>query len=232
MDWLMQHMTGLTFDAQMTQWAEQWGIWFYVILFAIIFCETGLVVTPFLPGDSLLFLVGALIAREIFGDPYVALPLMLGVLIVAAVLGDATNYAIGYVIGPRVFRWETSWLLNKKHLIRTQEFYVNHGGKTIFLARFMPIIRTFAPFVAGIGQMDYRRFSMFNVTGGIAWVTICIIAGYYFGELEWVKKHFELVVVAIILISVMPLAYEWFMARRRAAREKQAEALLCSQHKP
>lgn len=196
-------------------WADQMGPWLYVLLFAVIFCETGLVVTPFLPGDSLLFAVGAVIALP---GSSLSLPLMLAVLIVAAVLGDAANYWLGYKLGPAVFRSERSWLFNKKHLLRTQQFYAKYGGKTIILARFIPIIRTFAPFVAGIGKMQYRKFFAYNVTGGVAWVLICVFSGYFFGGIELVKNNFELVIVAIILISVMPMVVEFVLARRRRAR--------------
>src|SRR5688572_18252507 len=158
----------------------------YAVLFLIVFAETGLVVTPFLPGDSLLFAIGALGARGIGID----LPLVTGLLIVAAVLGDAVNYWIGYKLGPAVFKREDSKLLNKKHLLRAQEFYEKYGGKTIILARFVPIVRTFAPFVAGVGKMNYFRFAMYNVIGGIAWVLICVGAGVIFGEMEFVKKNF------------------------------------------
>jgi membrane-associated protein len=187
----------------------------YIVLFLIIFAETGLVVTPFLPGDSLLFALGAIAA-----DPAspINLPLITVLLIVAAVLGDAVNYWVGYRIGPKVFTRENSRLLNKKHLLRAQEFYEKYGGKTIILARFVPIVRTFAPFVAGIGKMGYARFALYNVVGGIAWVLICVIAGYYFGRIEFVQKRFELVIVAIIVISVLPMVIEFILARRRAKR--------------
>src|SRR5262249_26144850 len=159
----------LHLDAHLNEWVGVLGPWLYLVLFAIIFCETGLVVTPFLPGDSLLFAVGATAALP--GSP-LSLPLLIVLLIVAAVLGDAVDYYLGYRIGPRVFSSEKSWLFNKKHLLRTQQFYEKYGGKTIVLARFIPIIRTFAPFVAGVGKMEYRRFFVYNVAGGAAWVLI------------------------------------------------------------
>ena len=187
----------------------------YVVLFLIIFCETGLVVTPFLPGDSLLFAIGAIGARH---EIQLNLPVLTALLIIAAVLGDAVNYWIGYKLGPAVFTKETGRLLNKKHLLKAQEFYEKYGGKTIILARFVPVIRTFAPFVAGIGKMNYFRFAMYNVIGGVAWVLICVIAGYFFGQFEFVKKHFEAVIIMIILISVMPMAWEFWQARRAAKR--------------
>jgi membrane-associated protein len=181
------------------------GPWLYVLLFGVIFAETGLVVVPFLPGDSLLFAVGAVSA--IPNSP-INLFLTAGLLIVAAIVGDAVNYWLGYWAGPNVFNKEGSWLLNKKHLVEAQKFYDRHGGKTIILARFVPIIRTFAPFVAGVGRMNYGRFLLFNVVGGVSWVLICLIAGWLFGNLPWVQKNFELVIVAIVVISVLPVAFE------------------------
>jgi membrane-associated protein len=193
---------------------------FYLVLFLIVFAETGLVVTPFLPGDSLLFALGAVIAA---GSP-LSLPLLIGLLIAAAVLGDAVNYAIGFRLGPKVFKYESSWLLNKKHLLRAQAFYEKYGSKTIILARFVPIVRTFAPFVAGIGKMNYSRFGFYNVLGGIAWVLICVISGYFFGGIPWVKDHFEAVVVAIIAVSVMPMVVEFILEWRRHARARRESA--------
>ena len=186
----------------------------YAVLFAIVFCETGLVVTPFLPGDSLLFAIGAIGARGIG----INLPLITVLLIVAAILGDAVNYWIGYRLGPAVFKREDSRLLNKKHLIKAQEFYEKYGGKTIILARFVPIVRTFAPFVAGVGKMNFFRFWVFNIVGAIAWVVICVGAGWLFGNVEFVKKNFELVIIAIIVISVLPMAFEFWQARKEAKR--------------
>lgn len=199
---------------------------FYLILFVIIFAETGLVVTPFLPGDSLLFLTGAVAALI---SPAVSLPLLLGVLIVAAVLGDAVNYAVGYRLGPKVFKYERSWFFNKAHLTRAQQFYERYGSKTIILARFVPIVRTFAPFVAGIGKMEYRRFAFYNVLGGIAWVVICVFSGYYFGAIPWVKKNFEAVIVAIILISVLPMVIEFLLEWRRKMRGEVVMQAACEQ---
>ena len=186
----------------------------YVLLFAIVFAETGLVVTPFLPGDSLLFALGAIGSRNVG----INLPLITGLLIVAAILGDAVNYWIGYKLGPAVFKREDSRLLNKKHLLRAQEFYAKYGGKTIILARFVPIVRTFAPFVAGVGRMNFFRFWVFNIVGAIAWVLICVSAGYFCGGFAFVKKHFELVIVAIVVISVLPMVWEFWQARRAARR--------------
>jgi membrane-associated protein len=186
----------------------------YGILFAIVFAETGLVVTPFLPGDSLLFALGAMGARDIG----IRLPLVTVLLIVAAVVGDAVNYWIGYRLGPAVFRREDSRLLNKKHLLRAQEFYEKYGGKTIILARFVPVVRTFAPFVAGVGRMNFFRFWLFNIVGGVAWVLICVSAGYFLGSIRWVKDHFEVVIVLIVFVSVLPMAFEFWQARRAARR--------------
>ena len=190
----------------------EWNVpGFYALMFLVIFCETGLVVTPFLPGDSLLFLLGAMAAPA---GSALSLPLLFALLLAAAVLGDAVNYSVGLRLGPQVFRYENSWLLNKKHLFRAQEFYERYGGKTIILARFVPIVRTFAPFVAGVGRMDYRRFAVYNVAGGAAWVALCLVAGYCFGGIGWVNDHFELVLVAIVGISVLPMAAEFVRARR------------------
>jgi membrane-associated protein len=189
-------------------WTQQYGVWIYVILTAIIFCETGLVVTPFLPGDSLLFAAGAVAARG-----QIELALLLVCLSVAAIAGDTVNYWIGKKFGLSLFD-RFPRLLKREHLERTQAFYAKHGGKTIILARFVPIVRTFAPFVAGVGTMDYRRFLLFNVVGGIAWVAICMLAGYFLGNLEPVKKNFELVVVGIVIVSVLPIAIEWLRHRR------------------
>lgn len=203
----------LHLDKHLVEWSQTAGIWLNLILFLIIFCETGLVVAPFLPGDSLLFAVGALAALD--GTP-VKLAVILPLLIVAAILGDATNYSIGRKLGPAVFKREDSRLLNKKHLLKAQEFYERYGGKTIVIARFAPIIRTFAPFVAGIGKMEYRRFAMFNVAGGIAWVASFLIAGYQFGNMEVVKRNFHIVIFAIIGISLLPTVIEVIRARNSA----------------
>src|SRR5437870_3066000 len=204
----------LHLDRHLNDYAGHLGAWLYLILFLIVFCETGLVVTPILPGDSLLFAMGALAATE--GSP-LSLPLLMILLIATAVLGDAVNYAIGYHVGPRVFQSERSRFFNRKHLLRTQEFYEKYGGKTIILARFIPIVRTFAPFVAGIGKMRYPKFALYNVIGGVAWVSLCLFAGYLFGNFDFVSEHFELVLVAIVLISVLPMAVEFVVARRRRA---------------
>ncbi len=202
----------LHLDVYVKEMATTLGPWLYLILFAVIFCETGLVVTPILPGDSLLFAAGAVAAMD--GSP-LNLTLLAVLLVVAAVSGDAVNYWAGYLIGPKVFHAEDSWLLNRRHLLRAQEFYDRHGGKTIVLARFVPIVRTFAPFVAGVGKMQYRRFWMFNFAGGLAWVLLFLVGGFFFGNLEWVKQQFHLVIFAILFLSVLPIGIEWLSARRR-----------------
>jgi membrane-associated protein len=204
----------LHLDTHLNQWAEDLGPWTYVLLFAIIFCETGLVVTPFLPGDSLLFAVGALAATE--GSPIQVVQVTL-LLLVAAILGDAVNYSIGKKIGPKVFDRPDSRFLKQEHLKKTQRFYEKHGGKTIVIARFVPIVRTFAPFVAGIGQMQYRRFALFNVTGAVAWVVGFIGAGHLFGNLPVVKQNFHYVILGIIVVSILPAVFEWLRARREPA---------------
>ena len=188
------------------------GIWTYLILFVVIFIETGLVVTPFLPGDSLLFAVGAFAAKgslEVF-------PIWI-LLMLAAVLGDTANYWIGHKIGPRVFKEDTRWI-KREHLERTQAFYDKHGGKTIFLARFIPIIRTFAPFVAGIGKMRYGYFLTYNIIGGISWVTLFIWGGYFFGGLPIVEKNFSLIIIALVLIPGIPALIEVFKSRKKPAK--------------
>jgi membrane-associated protein len=211
----------LHLDQHLNEWAGMLGPWLYLLLFAIVFAETGFVVTPFLPGDSLLFAVGALAASD--GSPLniVAIAVLL---CLAAIAGDAVNYAIGHYVGPRVFTSEGSWLLNKQHLLRTQAFYEKHGGKTIILARFMPIVRTFAPFVAGIGKMQYPRFALFNVTGGIIWVVAFLLGGYLFGNVPVVKRNFHFVILAIIVISVMPPVIEFVRARRESRAASVAPA--------
>jgi membrane-associated protein len=190
----------------------QYGTWTYGILFVVIFIETGLVVTPFLPGDSLLFAAGTFAA---LGSLNVWL--LAGLLMVAAVLGDAVNYSIGHYLGERAY--SIKWI-KKEHLEKTHAFFEKHGGKAIFLARFVPIVRTFAPFVAGIGRMSYAYFATYNIVGGITWVTTFTLLGYFFGNIPFVRKNFELVIIAIILISVMPMFFEWWKARR----EKKVEA--------
>jgi membrane-associated protein len=195
---------------------DLYGPWVYGLLFIIVFCETGLVVTPFLPGDSLLFATGALAASTDSLDIRVAAILLLA----AAILGDAVNYSIGHYVGPRVFRAEdraSFWhrVLNRQHLMEAHAFFERHGGKAIVLGRFVPIIRTFVPFVAGCGSMSYPQFAFFNVTGAILWVGICLGAGYAFGNIPAVKDRFELVVVAIVAISLLPIAWGYLINRLR-----------------
>src|SRR5580765_2074967 len=187
---------------------QDYGAWTYLILFVVIFMETGVVVTPFLPGDSLLFAAGSFAA---LGSLDVTRLFLL--LVTAAVVGDNTNYFIGRKVGPRVFR-ENVRYLNRRHLDRTRAFYEKHGGKTIVLARFVPIVRTFAPFVAGIGAMRYRRFLPIDIFGGLLWVGLFVFGGYFFGNLPVVKRNFSFVILAIIVISVLPIAWEWVRHRR------------------
>lgn len=184
------------------------GAWTYVIIFFIIFCETGLVITPLLPGDSLLFALGTFAAIGAL-----EVELLLVILSIAAVAGDTVNYSIGHVLGPRIFRGEDVRFLKREYLDRTHKFYEKYGGKTIFLARFVPIIRTFAPFVAGIGSMTYWHFACYNILGGITWTTVFILGGYYFGSLPFVRHNFTLVIFAIIFISILPAFIEFFRQR-------------------
>jgi membrane-associated protein len=204
----------LNVDEHLHALLDAWGPWTYVLLFAIVLCETGLVVMPFLPGDSLLFAAGAMAA--LYPDD-LNIVTLLALLSIAAILGDTINYLLGRWIGPKAFSLNT-WFLNHEQLEKTQAFYDRHGGKTIVLARFVPIVRTFAPFVAGVGKMHYPTFLWFNVAGGILWVVLCTVAGYFFGNIEAVKKHFELVVIGIVLVSVLPIAWEWWASRRSVSR--------------
>ena len=192
---------------------QEYGVWTYAILGLVIFAETGLVVMPFLPGDSLLFAAGAVAVREESGiNPY----LLGALLIVCAIVGDTLNYHVGKAIGPRVMKSETSRWLNKKHLEKTHRFFEKYGGKTIILARFVPIVRTFAPFVAGAGAMNYQKFILYTVVGAVAWVVSMMGAGMVFGQMEIVKKNFELVVLGIIFVSVLPMVFEAWKARQEA----------------
>ena len=201
----------LHLDKHLNVLIQDFGIWTYLILFLIIFCETGLVVTPFLPGDSLLFAVGALAAMG-----SLRYEVVFASLIVAAILGDTVNYSIGRYMGPRVFQREGSRIFKKVYLDKTAHFYEKYGGKTIIFARFVPIVRTFAPFVAGIGAMSYGRFIVFNIVGGIAWILSFISAGYFFGHLPAVKHNFTLVIFAIILVSVIPGLIGYIRHKMRA----------------
>ncbi len=186
-----------------------YGAWVYLILFLIVFCETGLVVTPFLPGDSLLFVAGAIAAA---GGMNIHLLVLL--LFIAAVLGDAVNYSVGHYLGPRVFKSKESRWLNPRHLERAHEFYERHGGKTIIIARFVPIVRTYAPFVAGAASMPYPRFALYNVTGAALWVTSLGYAGYFFGNIPMIKNNLTLVILAIIFLSILPGVVEYLRHRR------------------
>ncbi|MDA1116732.1 MAG: DedA family protein [Proteobacteria bacterium] len=199
-------------DVHLAAFIAEHGIWVYALLFAIIFCETGLVVTPFLPGDSLLFVVGALAAAG-----GMDIKLVIALLVIAALSGDNVNYWFGRWAGPKVFRAENARWLNRRHLERTHAFYERHGGKAIIIARFVPIVRTYVPFVAGIGTMPYARFLAFSVAGALLWVVSLSLAGYWFGNIPLVKDNLALAIVAIVALSVLPIAVEFLRARRRAA---------------
>jgi len=205
-------------DKHLIEIIQQYGTLTYIIMFLIVFCETGLVVTPLLPGDSLIFALGALAAG---GDLDIAL--ITFVLIVAAILGDTANYHIGKFVGPKVFTQDHNRFFKKEHLMKTHAFYDKHGAITIIIARFMPIIRTFAPFVAGIGVMSYGRFIVYNIAGGIMWVVLFITGGYFFGNLPMVRKNFTLVIMAIIVISVIPILIEGIKAWRGSRQNLRAD---------
>lgn len=198
-------------DRYLQMLTENYGAWVYGILFLIVFCETGLVITPFLPGDSLLFVAGTLAGAALL-DPV----LLSAVLIAAAILGDSLNYAIGRKVGPAIYKRPDSRFIKQAHLQKTQQFFEKHGGKTIIIARFVPIIRTFAPFVAGIGSMNYRRFLAYNVIGGIVWVVSLVTAGYWLGKIAWVKTNLSLVLLGIIILSIMPIIIEYWRNKRQA----------------
>ncbi|MCC6123446.1 MAG: DedA family protein [Pirellulales bacterium] len=202
----------LHLDVHLREIVAHYAGWSYAILFAVIFCETGLVVTPFLPGDSLLFAAGAIAATGALDPWWLFLALS-----AAAILGDTVNYWLGHYVGPRAFTGKVRFL-KKEHLDRTHRFFEKYGGKTIILARFVPIVRTFAPFVAGIGAMSYGKFILYNVVGGIAWVAIFIYAGFKFAKNEFVQKNFSLVILVIVIISVLPMVFEYWRARREAKR--------------
>ncbi len=203
----------LHIDRHLSAIIQQFGAWTYAILFAVIFIETGLVIMPFLPGDSLLFAAGTFAA---LGALDVRLLILL--LAAAAVVGDTVNYWIGHRIGEKAFSREDARFFKKEYLDRTHAFYEKHGGKTIIIARFVPIIRTFAPFVAGIGKMSYGRFLSFNVIGGVGWVVLLVGAGYFFGNIPFVRKNFSIAILAIILISTVPIAVEYFRHRKNKTR--------------
>jgi len=207
----------LHLDRHLAEVIRQYGGYTYAILFLVVFLETGLVVTPLLPGDSLLFAAGSFAGLGVL-NPW----LLFALLSVGAILGDTVNYAIGAYLGPKVFHYPRSRFFNPEHLRKTHEFYEKYGGKTIIIARFVPIIRTFAPFVAGIGAMSYARFLLYNVVGGVLWVGVCVFAGYFFGNLPIVKKNFSLVILGIIVVSVMPAMVEFLRHRAQAKREDRS----------
>jgi len=195
-------------EVHLKTFIENYGLLVYLLLFAIVFAETGLVVTPFLPGDSLLFAVGALAAQGLL-DWKIIVPLLL----VAAIVGDSVNYAIGKWIGPKVFQFKDHWLFRQDHLRKAHAFYEKYGGRAIILARFVPIVRTFAPFIAGVGTMQYSRFSFYNVVGAIAWVVLFVGGGFLFGNLPWVQSNMKAVIMGIIVVSVLPIVWEFAKAR-------------------
>ncbi len=206
----------LHLDVYLSQIISQYGVWTYGILFGVIFMETGFVVTPFLPGDSLLFAAGTFAALGSLN-----IWLVVGLLMVAAVLGDTVNYSIGHYLGERAY--SIKWI-KKEYFDKTHAFFEKHGGKSIFLARFVPIVRTFVPFVAGIGKMSYGYFITYNLVGGVVWVALFTFTGYFFGNIPFVRDNFELVIVAIILVSVLPMGYEWLKARRESKQVKAETA--------
>ena len=203
-------------DKHLSLIIQQYGAATYIILPLIIFCETGLVVTPFLPGDSLLFAAGTFAALGSLD-----ISLLYVVLVFAAMAGNTTNYWIGYFAGPKVFHREDVCFLNRKHLERTHRFYEKYGGKTIIIARFIPVVRTFAPFVAGLGRMTYIRFISYDIFGGTAWVGTCVFSGYFFGNIPFVRRNFSVVILAIIMISVMPALIEFIRHRRSRMKNLQ-----------
>ncbi len=216
MDWVFCFIDFfLHLDKYLPLIIQSFGIWAYVIMFLVIFCETGLVVTPILPGDSLLFALGAFAAQGALN-----IEILLISLCIAAVAGDTVNYSIGKFLGPKVFHYPDSRFFKREYLVRTHQFYEKHGGKTIIIARFVPIIRTFAPFVAGIGTMKYLRFISYNIVGGVSWICLFLLAGYYFGGIPAVKRNFTLVIIAIIIISVMPGVIEYVRQKYFVSRAK------------
>lgn len=208
----------LHIDRHLLELVENYGVWVYAILFLIVFCETGLVVTPFLPGDSLLFVAGALAASNVTGDFNIIILNI--ILITAAILGDGVNYTIGRFFGEKLFSNPDSKIFKQSYLEKTHHFYEKHGGKTIILARFVPIVRTFAPFVAGMGHMGYKHFAAFNVIGGVIWVVLFTLLGYFVGTIEWVQQNLKLLMIAIIFLSIVPAIVE--VIRERAKSKKEA----------
>ena len=207
----------LHIDVHLAELVAQYGIWVYAILFLILFCETGLVVTPFLPGDSLLFVAGALASLP---SNDINVHVMVALMVTAAILGDAVNYTIGRVFGEKLFSNPDSKIFRRSYLEKTHQFYEKHGGKAIVLARFVPIIRTFAPFVAGMGKMSYRHFAAYNVIGALIWVLLFTYAGYLFGNVPIVQNNLKLLIVAIIVVSILPGVFEVWRHRRAQARQK------------
>jgi len=205
----------LALDQTVASLATQYGAWLYAILFVVIFAETGLVVCPFLPGDSILFIAGTVVAAAGL-DVHV----LVVVLVVAAVLGDSVNYGVGHYIGPRAFQKPDSRWFRREYLYRTQAFYDKYGGVTIIIGRFVPIIRTFAPFLAGVAGMSYRRFLSYNFAGGCVWIALLVYAGYLFGNIPWVKQNLSLIVIAIVIVSLIPAAMTFVKERRAAAIAK------------
>ncbi|MCL2524776.1 MAG: DedA family protein [Betaproteobacteria bacterium] len=203
----------LHLDVHLALLVQQYGLWIYAILFVIVFAETGFVVTPFLPGDSLLFVAGALAA---LGEGGMDIATLILVLLLAAALGNTLNYHIGRYLGPKVFHWENSRFFNKEALVKTHAFYEKHGGKTLVISRFLPLFRTFAPFVAGIGTMPYARFQFFNLTGAAGWVVSLCLAGYWLGNLPWVKANLSLIIVGIIVVSLIPVGIGYLKGRAAA----------------
>lgn len=199
-------------DKHLIAVVHDYGMWTYLILFVIIFCETGLVVTPFLPGDSLLFVIGALTATGALD-----LWIVIGILTAAAILGDTVNYWIGYFMAPRIFQEKYARILKPEYLQRTQKFFVKYGGKAIIIARFVPIIRTFAPFLAGVGKMSYGRFLIYNVVGGLLWIFLFVLAGHFFGNIPIVKKNFTIVIFVIIFVSLLPGLWEYYRHKKNPA---------------
>lgn len=200
----------LHLDKHLALLVQQYGLWIYGILFVIIFSETGFVVTPFLPGDSLLFVAGALAA---LGEGGMDIFVLITVLAVAAILGNTVNYHIGRYLGPKVFHWENSRFFNRAALLKTHAFYEVHGGKTLVISRFLPLFRTFAPFVAGIGAMSYAKFALFNLVGAVAWVASLCLAGYWLGNIPWVKANLSIIIIGIIVVSLVPVAVGWLKHR-------------------
>lgn len=212
---ILNHLTDyiLHIDVYLNDFVSMYGFWTYLFLFLVVFCETGLIVTPFLPGDSLLFAAGSIAALS---ENSLSIMVLFIVLVSASILGNQLNFLIGTLIGPRVFTAKDSWLFNKKHITHAHHFYNNHGGKTIVLARFLPIIRTFAPFIAGIGKMNFLTFTLYNISSAILWVGSLTSLGYFLGSLPVVKENFTLVIYSIIFISLLPVALTFFRKRHPA----------------